>query len=66
VTLVMQLGNIYILHLTTLIIIFNYRLDLYIIIGYPTTSLPFILKIKAKHKQFILSIITIISFIREL
>ena len=55
----------YILYLNTLIIIiiFNYRLDLYIIVRYPIISLPPILKIKAKYEQFMLSIIAIISLI---
>jgi len=65
VTLVMQLGNIYMPHLTTLIIIiiFNCRLDLYIMVRYPIISLPPISKIKAKYKQFILSTIAVISLI---
>ena len=65
VILVMQLGDIYVLYLNTLIIIiiFNYRLDLYIMVRYPIISLLLILKIKAKYKQFILSIIAVISFI---
>jgi len=68
VTLVMQLGDIYVPHLTTLIIIiiFNCRLDLCIMVRYPIISLPPVLKIKVKYKQFMLSTIAVISLIWEL
>jgi len=35
-------------------------------VRYPIISLPPILNIKAKHEQFILSIIAVISLIRKL